>query len=146
MGKNVQKKTIHAKKRPKTLKNAIFSFATPKSKSTQQRRRKARATQAEVLVSKAFIALRKEYPHRKSFGRRVVYQRVKGKGVSMKSIQRLLSKKGGRVFPGRARPVSESTLRYARYIAGIRETQGNEGVMALSQNSCSRISRKASYT
>jgi len=101
MGKNVQKKTIHAKKRPKTLKNAIFSFATPKSKSTQQRRRKARATQAEVLVSKAFIALRKEYPHRKSFGRRVVYQRVKGKGVSMKSIQRLLSKKGGRVFPGR---------------------------------------------
>jgi len=146
MAKNVQKSTIPAKKRSKTPKTAIFSFAKPKSRWTEQRRSNAKATAAEVLLAKAVIALRKEYPRRKTFGRGLVYQRVKGKGVSIKTVQRLLSKKGGRVFPGRARPVSDSALRYAQYIAGIRESQGYEGVMASSQNSCCRISRKASYT
>ena len=95
-------------------------------------------------MAKDLLAVRKQYPTRKNIGRVLVFQKVKRSGLSMHQIERLLSKKGGRVFPGKKKELSHFAKAANKEKAELRAL-GNEYFVELSQNTCCRTSRKANY-
>jgi len=112
---------------------------------TQWRDRKKVATSKEVLVANAIAALRKKEPRKKHFGRQKVFNFLQG-ALSIKSIQRLLSNKRGRVFEGQNKELSAEAKRFNAEVARIKKIGGNELVIYLNQNSACRTSRKSNWS
>jgi len=140
---NVGRKT--AKKRQKDiLRSAICGVRPEKSRMTKWRDRTKVATEKEVLVANAIVALRKKEPRKKHFGRVKVFNYLKG-ALSMHAVERLLSGKSGRVFEGRNKQLSVEAKRFRAWVAEKKEIGGIEYVNHLSQNSNCRISRKSDY-
>jgi len=141
--KNAKKCKKRTKKPPKVpLRNEICGVRTGVSRATRFRDAKKAATPNEVIVAKAIEQLRKKFPLKKRIGRQNVYKHLKGK-LSMAVVSRLLSKKGGRDFPGCKRVYPDSIKRHWEEAAVMRE-QGN--FIELSQNTCCRVSRKANWS
>jgi len=131
-----------SKKPSKTpLRRTICGIRHGASKSTQWRDATRKPTKNEVLVAKAIEELRKLDPHKKHFGRSKVHTQLKGK-LSMDVVRRLLSKKRGRVFPGRDKVFPDAIKSHWKEAAKMRE---NGEFIELSQNTCCRVSRKANW-
>jgi len=138
--------------RPRTLKkplklpprSTVFSIRRSASRMTTWRDSTRSLKDNEYTVMMAIKELREKHPRKKHFGRILVHKHLNG-ALSMDVLQRLLSKKKRLAFPGRDKELSECARRYNEELHAIREAGGNEAVVALSRNTCCRVSRKSNW-